>query len=167
MHSLKCCHFRRNAVLQVVFFFQRTVSYSDSEAIMTKRSARVDYDTLNRWMLKFPPMVAARAQPRKRPKLRSWRMDETCLSVCGRWAFPHRAAGKVGNTPDFMLHGRRKGPAAHKFFTEAPSKNGTPENILIDKNGASASGVQEVNKNLRWFGCPASLQTISSSFRMK
>ncbi len=78
MISLKGCHFPEDAVLYAVYFYLRyTVSYRDLEEIMAERGVRVDHATLNRWVVKYSPIVAARAQSKKRSTLNSWRMDET------------------------------------------------------------------------------------------
>jgi putative transposase len=53
------------------------LSYRDLEEIMEERDVRVDHVALNRWIVKYSPIVAARAQSKKRPTLSSWRMDET------------------------------------------------------------------------------------------
>ena len=165
MNSLKGCHFPRDAVLYAVYFYLRyTVSYRDLEEIMAERGVCVDHATLNRWVVKYSPMIAARAQSKKRPALSSWRMDETYVRVRGKWTYLYRAVDKAGNTLDFMLSERRNGPAATRFFAKSLSSNGIPNKIVIDKSGASAAGIREVNKILKRFGCPAKIQSIKSKF---
>jgi putative transposase len=44
---------------------------------MAERGVEIDHATLNRWVVKFSPLIAANAQSRKRPTAISWRMDET------------------------------------------------------------------------------------------
>jgi len=44
---------------------------------MAERGVKVDHATLNRWVVKVAPLIAARAQARKQPTATSWRMDET------------------------------------------------------------------------------------------
>ncbi len=147
MISLKDCHFPRDAVLYAVYFYLRNmVSYRDLKEIMAERGARVDHATLNRWVVKYSPIVAARAQSKKRPILSSWRMDETYIRVRGKWMYLYRAVDKAGNTLDFMLSERRNCPAAARFFGKALSSNGIPSKIVIDKSGANAAGNREVNK---------------------
>ncbi len=113
MISLKGCHFPKDAVLYAVFFYLRyTVSYRDLEEIMAERGVQVDRATLNRWVVKYSPMIAVNAQSKKRPTLSSWRMDETYVRVRGKWMYLYRAVDKAGNTLDFMLSERRNRPAA-------------------------------------------------------
>ncbi len=163
MISLKGCHFPKDAVLYAVYFYLRyTVSYRDLEEIRAERGVQVDHATLNRWVVKYSPMVAARAQSKKRPTLNSWRMDETYIRVRGKWMYLDRAVDKAGSTLDFMLSEHRNRPAAARFFAKALSSNGIPSKIVIDKNGANAAGIREVNKILNRFGCPAKIQTVRS-----
>jgi putative transposase len=73
-------------ILYAVFFYLRyAVSYRDLEEIMAERGAEVDHATLNRGVVKFAPLIASRAQERKRPTATSWRMDETYIKAKGRW----------------------------------------------------------------------------------
>lgn len=91
-------------------------------------------------------------------------MDETYLRVRGKWVYLYRANDKAANTLDFMLSERRNGPAATRFFAKALSSNGIPDKVVIDKSGANAAGIREVNRILKRFGCQAKVQTIKSKF---
>lgn len=78
-------HDPKSVILHAVFFYVRyAVSYRDLKQILAKRGVRVDHATLNRWVVNFAPQIAARAQARKRPTAKSWRMDDTCMKVKGR-----------------------------------------------------------------------------------
>lgn len=71
-------HFPKSVILYAVFFYVRYgVSYRDLEEIMAERGVEIDHATLNRWVVKFSPLIAASAQARKKPTAVSWRMDET------------------------------------------------------------------------------------------
>ncbi len=100
-------------------------------------------------------IAVARAQSIKRPTQSSWRMDETYISVHGKWMYLYRAVDKAGNTLDFMLSARRNRPAATRFFSKALSSNGNSNKIFIDKSGATAAGIREVTRMLKRFGCSA------------
>ena len=65
-------------MLHAVFFYVRyAVSYRDLEDILAERDVTVDHATLNRWVVKLAPLIADRAQARKRKTAKSWRIDET------------------------------------------------------------------------------------------
>lgn len=82
-------------------------------------------------------------------------MTETYIRVRGKWMHLYRAVDKAGNILEFMLSERRNRPSAARFFAKALASNGIPSNIVIDKSGANATGIREVNKILSRFGCPA------------
>jgi putative transposase len=94
--------FPKSVILHAVFFYVRyAVSYRDLEEILAERGVRVDHATLNRWVVKYAPLIAAEAQARKRATALSWRMDETYNSVKGRWNYLYRAVDRDGQTLDF------------------------------------------------------------------
>lgn len=82
-------------VLHAVFFHLRyAVSYLDLGEIMAERSVKVDHATLNRWVVKFAPQIAVRAQARRRSTAASWRMDEIYIKVKGKWTYLYRAVDR-------------------------------------------------------------------------
>lgn len=112
--------FPKSVILYAVFFYVRYAgSYRDLEEIMAERGVVVDHATLNRWVVKFSPLIAVQAQARKRPTASSWRMDETYIQVKGRWTYLYRAVDRNGETLDFMLSERRDLAAARRFFRRA------------------------------------------------
>ena len=146
MISFKGCHYPRAVVLYAVFFYVRyAVSYRDLEEIMQERGVEVDHATLNRWVVKYAPLIASEAQRRKSGASNSWRMDETYIKVKGKWTYYYRAIDKFGKTLDFMLSEHRDEAAATAFFTRAIGNNGFPDRVVIDKSGANLAGLQNMN----------------------
>jgi putative transposase len=120
-------HFPKSVILYAVFFYVRYgVSYRDVEEIMAERGVEIDSATLNRWVVKFSPLIAASAKARKKPTAVSWRMDETYIKVRGKWTYLYRAVDRDGQTLDFMLSERRDTAAAGRFFKRAVGTNGGP-----------------------------------------
>lgn len=153
MIEFKGVHYLKSVILHAVFFYLRyAVSYRDLEEILAERGVKVDHATLNRWVVKFAPLIAARAQAKKRRTAPSWRMDETYIKVKGRWTYLYRAVDRDGQTLDFMLSERRDLLAARSFFRRAISANGVPERVVIDKSGANLGGLQAVNTILKFTG---------------
>lgn len=153
MIDFKGVHYPRAVILYAVFFYLRyAVSYRDLEEIMAERGVEVDHATLNRWVVKFAPLIAPRAQERKRPTATSWRMDETYIKVKGQWTYLYRAVDRNGQTIDFMLSERRNLAAARRFLKQAISTNGVPDRVVIDKSGANLAGLQAVNVSLKFTG---------------
>ena len=131
---------------------------------MNERGVAVDHATLNRWVVKYSPLIAFEAQRRKRPTAVSWRMDETYIKVRGQWMYLYRAVDRDGKTLDFMLSERRDTSAATLFFAKALSNNGIPLRIVIDKRGANGAGIKAVNNILKRFGCPTTISTVRSKY---
>jgi putative transposase len=146
-------HYPKSVILHAVFFYVRyAASHRDVEEIMAERGVAVDHATLNRWVVKFSPLIAANAQARKRATANSWRMDETYIKVKGKWPYLYRAVDREGPTLDFMLSERRDLSAAGRFFKQAIGTNGVPDRVVIDKSGANLAGLQSVNVILKFTG---------------
>ena len=146
MIDFKGSHYPKDVILYAVFFYVRyAVSYRDLEEIMAERGVVVDHATLNRWVVKYSPLIACEAHRRKSATNSSWRMDETYIKVKGRWMYLYRAVDKHGKTLDFMLSERRDEAADTSFFKRTIKNNGWPEKVVIDKSGANLAGLQNMN----------------------
>jgi putative transposase len=153
MIDFKGVHYPRSVILSAVFFNLRyAVSCRDLEEIMAERGVEVDHATLNRWVVKFAPLIASRAQERKRPTATSWRMDETYIKVKGRWTYLYRAVDRDGQTLDFMLSKRRDTAAARRFLKQSIGTNGVPSRVVINRSGANLAGLQSLNVILKFIG---------------
>jgi transposase-like protein len=49
------------------------------------------HSTLNRWVIKYVPLLEKQFRARKRPVGSSWRLDETYVTVKGVWKYLYRA----------------------------------------------------------------------------
>lgn len=117
MDDFKGSHYPKEVVLNTVFFYIRyAISYRDLEEIMVERGVAVDHATLNRWVVKYSPLIAGRAQRRKSVASSSWRMDETYIQVKGKRTYFYRAVDKFGKNLDFMLSEHRSEVAASAFL---------------------------------------------------
>ena len=121
------------------------MSYRQLEEMMEERGVEVDHSTLNRWVLKFVPLLDKQFRDRKRQVGSSWRMDETYVKVKGAWKYLYRAVDKTGATVDFPLTAKRDGKAALRFLRKAIRYNGTPEKITIDQSGANTAAIESHN----------------------
>ena len=71
-------HFPKDVILYAMFFYVLyAVSYRNLEEIMAERGVTVDHATLNRWVIKYSPLISNQAQRRKTDTSTSWRMDGT------------------------------------------------------------------------------------------
>ena len=163
--DFKGVHFPKSVVLFAVYFYVRFgVSYRDLEEIMEERGVDIDHATLNRWVVKFSPMIAKEAQKRKRATANSWRMDETYVKVKGVWTYLYRAVDRSGQTLDFMLSERRNKAAARRFFKRAIETNGAPDRIVIDQSGANLAGIEAINVIRKIRGLGALIKAVQSKY---
>jgi putative transposase len=112
---------------------------------MEERGVEVDHSTLNRWVVKYVPLLDQQFRARKRAVGLSWRMDETYVKVKGSWKYLYRAVDKAGATVDFLLTAKRDRKAALRFLRKAIGRHGIPEKITIDKSGANTAAIESYN----------------------
>jgi transposase-like protein len=73
------------------------------------------------------PEFEKRWQRYARPVGASWRVDETYISIEGRWTYLYRAVDKQGITVDFLLSEKRDIAAAKRVFSRAIGRHGAPK----------------------------------------
>jgi putative transposase len=146
MIEFKGSHFERDVILWAVrWYVAYPISYRQLEEMMEEHGVEVDHATLNRWVLKYVPLLDQAFRGCKRPVGSSWRMDETYVRVRGTWKYLYRAVDKAGATVDFLLTAKRDRKAALRFLRKAIKWNGTPEKITIDKSGANTAAIESRN----------------------
>ncbi len=112
--------FEKEMILQCVrWYVAYPLSYRQIEEIMAERGLEVDHSTINRWVLRYAPLLEKEFRQFKAPVGESWRMDETYIKVKGRWKYLYRAVDKDGATVDFLLSAHRDRQAALRFFKKA------------------------------------------------
>ena len=121
------------------------LSYRHLEEMMEERGVSVDHSSINRWAIRFLPLIENLARKHKRPVSASWRMDETYIKVKGAWKYLYRAVDKYGKTVDFLLTAKRDMAAAKRFFDKAMAANGDPDKVAMDKSGANKAAIDAIN----------------------
>ena len=141
-------HFPKCIVLQAVYWYLRySLSYRDIEELMKERGVEVDHATVQRWVVKYIPLLEIEFRKKKKVVGTSWRMDETYIKVKGIWHYLYRAVDKEGNTIDFLLTRKRDKKAAKRFLIKAINHNGFPEKITIDGSAANKAAIEEFNSD--------------------
>ena len=125
-----------------------SLSYRDLEEMMMIRGAKIDHETLQRWLKRFVSLIDKRVRQRKKPVNGSWRMDETYIKLNGKWVYLYRAVDKEGNTIDFLLRAKRDAVAAKAFFRKAFRENGMPDKVTVDKSGSNKAALDYFNKDV-------------------
>src|ERR1019366_527852 len=150
MIDFKGSQFERDIILWGVrWYVAYPISYRQLEEMMAERGVEVDPSSLNRWVLKYTPLLEMAFRQRKRLVGRSWRMDETYIKVKGEWKYLYRAVDKAGDTVDFLLRAHRDMAAARRFFEQAIERNGAPEKVTIDKSGSNVAALEAINAERR------------------
>ena len=121
------------------------LSYRHLQEMMRERGVFVDHSLINRWAIRFLPLLEKVFREHKRPVGSSWRMDETYIKLKGAWRYLYRAVDKEGKTLDFLLTAKRDKAAALRFFDKAMKTSGVPEKVTMDKSGANKAAMDEIN----------------------
>ena len=78
--SFKGAHFPQEIILMGVrWYVAYPLSYRHVEELMQERGVPVDHATIQRWVVKYSPLLEAAFHRRKRSVWLSWRMDETYI----------------------------------------------------------------------------------------
>jgi putative transposase len=88
----------------------------------------VEHATLNRWVLKYIPLLDQAFRARKHLIGPSWRMDETYVRA---WKYLYRAVDKAGATVDFPADRQTGSQSRAAVLAKAIKWNGTREKITI------------------------------------
>jgi transposase-like protein len=95
--------------------------------MMQERGVSFDHSTINRWAIRFLPLIEKMGRKHKRPVGGSWRMDETYIKIKGSWKYLYRAVDKHGKTVDFLLTAKARhgcGQALHRQGHESERRSG-------------------------------------------
>jgi putative transposase len=98
---------------------------------MEERDVLVDHSTINRWAIRFLPLIEKTARKSKRPLGGNWRMDETYIKVKGVWKYLYRAVDREGESVDFLLTAECDMAAARRFFDKAMGANCDPDMVAM------------------------------------
>jgi transposase-like protein len=145
--SFAGAHFPKEVILMGVrWYLAYPLSTRHVEERMAERGVHVDHATINRWVIKYSPLLEEVFHRRKRPVRASWHLDETYVKVKGVWHYLYRAVDKCGKTIDFLLTQHRDEQAAKRLLIQAIRRNGGwPETITIDGSAANEAAIKSYN----------------------
>jgi transposase-like protein len=109
--------------LCVRWYITYRLSYRDLVAMMAERGVILAHSTILRWVTRYVPEYERRWNRCSRSVGTSWRTDETCISIRGKWHYLYQAVDKRGKTVDFLLRRDRGIAAAQAFFRKALATN--------------------------------------------
>jgi transposase-like protein len=101
---------------------------------MAERGVIVSHTTIMRWVIRYVPEVEKRWHRFARSIGSSWRVDETYISVKGKWHYLYRVVDKQGRSIDFLLRPDRGIAAAQAFFRRALAshQDRPPRKVTLD-----------------------------------
>jgi transposase-like protein len=108
----------------------------------------VDHATINRWVIKFAPVLEHKARSKKKPVSTSWGMDETYVTVKGGWLYYYRSVDKFGNVIDYYLSSNRDEAAAKTVLNKAITQHGLAEKVVIDGSKSNYAAIDTMNIQL-------------------
>jgi transposase-like protein len=134
--------------LCVRWYLTYRLSYRDLVEMVAERGVTVSHSTILRWVQRYVPEFEARWARYARPVHRSWRMDETAVSVRGGNHYLYRAVDKHGKTVDSLLCTDRSESAAWSFFSKALKTHQArrPHKVNLDGNAATHRAVRTLRK---------------------
>ena len=145
----KGCHFPSEVILETIrYYLAYKLSYREIEEIQLERGVIVDHATINRWVIKFTPILEHTLRRKKKKVSGSWRMDETYIKVKGEWLYYYRAVDKFGHVVDYYLSPNRDEAAAKAFLNKALAQNGLPEKVVIDGSKSNYAALDALNVQL-------------------
>jgi putative transposase len=120
MLKMKGMSFPKEIILVCIRWYAAyALSYRNLEEMIQERGVSMDHSTVNRWAIRFLPLLEKIFRRHKRPVGGSWRMGETYIKVRGQWMYLYRAVDNEGKTIDFLLRAKRDRAAAVMFFEKA------------------------------------------------
>jgi transposase-like protein len=147
-------HYSAELIEQCVrWYLTYRLSYRDLAAMMAEREVTVSHTTIMRWVRHYVPEYERRWSRFSKPTDSSWRMDETSVSVGGRWNYLYRAVDRKGKSVHSLLREDRTIGSAQEFFRQAVKVKGSPwpEKINLDGNAASHLGLRLLEEeDPRW-----------------
>ncbi len=147
MLNIKGMRFPVDVILVCIRWYAAyPLSYRHLEEMMQERGVVVDHSSINRWAIRFLPLLEKAFRKHKHAVGLSWRMDETYIRVNGAWKYLYRAVDKQGQTVDFLLTAKRDAAAARRFFEKAIRHNTVPDKVTMDKSGANQAALEQLNK---------------------
>jgi transposase-like protein len=84
-------------------------------------------------VVRFTPLLADPARPRRHAVGDRWQVDETYVKVAGRWRYVYRAIDQFGQVIDVFVSPRRDIKAARRFLEQAiGTTRVTPVEVVTD-----------------------------------
>ena len=104
-------------ISHAVWLYHRfCLSFREVEELLAERGIIVTYESVRQWCQKFGPSYARKLKKRQVHLVRTWHMDEGCVTIQGEQQYLWRAVDQGGNVIDILMQRRRNRHSAERFF---------------------------------------------------
>ena len=104
-------------LLVVLWRLRFKLSLRDLAEMFLQRGFVFTHEAVRNWEARLAPLMADHLRAKRRGQAgKSWHVDETYVSVKGKWCYLSRAIDRIGNLVDAMLSEKRDMAAAKRFL---------------------------------------------------
>jgi putative transposase len=132
-------------LLVVLWRLRYKLSLRDLAEMFLQRGLAFTHEAVRDWEAHFAPLIADQLRAKRHGQAgTSWYVDETYVSVHGKWCYLYRAIDRDGNLVDSMLSEKRDMEAAKRFFKQAVEVVGhAPERVTTDGHDSYPRAIRE------------------------
>src|SRR5512135_1151996 len=136
-------------LLVVLWRLRYKLSLRDLAEMFLQRGFVFTHEAVRDWEARFAPLLADQLRRKRRGQAgTSWYVDETYVTVKGKWCYLYRAIDRDGNLVDSLLSEKRDMDAAKRFFMQAVVLVGhSPERVTTDGHDAYPRAIREMLGN--------------------
>ena len=110
-------------LLVVLWRLRYKLSLRDLAEMFLQRGFAFTHEAVRDWEARFAPLIADQLRAKRHGQAAtSWYVDETYVSVHGKWCYLYRAIDRDGNLVDSMVSETRNMVAVKRFDLRKPSK---------------------------------------------
>ncbi len=133
-------------LLVVLWRLRYKLSLRDLAEIFLERGLAFTHEAVRDWEERFAPLIAEQLRIKRRGQAgQSWYVDETYVTVKGKWCYLYRAIDRDGNLVDSMLSEKRDMKAAERFFKQAIDVVGyAPKRVTTDGHDSYPRAIREI-----------------------
>ena len=114
-------------LLVVLWRLRHNLSLRDLAEMFLERGFVFTHEAVRDWEARFTPLIADQLRAKRRGQAgTSWYVDETYVSVQGKWYYLYRAIDRDGNLVDLMVSEKRDMEAAKRFFQQRSTLSAKP-----------------------------------------
>jgi transposase, IS6 family len=117
----------------VRWYLRYALSCRDVEELLAERGIQVDRVSVYRWVQRFTPLLIDAARPCRHRSGDRWFVDETYVTVSGRWVYLYRAIDQFGQVINVLVSEKRDLAATRRFFTPALKYGPSPTEVTTDR----------------------------------